>query len=340
MAISIDDQRRAQWRDERVDRETAEALRPVAAARAGIKPAARGDWHTLRDRLNSSLAYMARITRPVAKFVVRESIRFTSANRTEITARWYCRGAERPGPAVVYAHGGGMIAGDVDLYDRVVSGYVAATGVPFLSVGYRLAPEASGGQPAEDLLHAILWLRDNAEEFEVDPAALAVMGDSGGAGVAASAAILARDRGVSLAGQILVYPMLDDRTVAGDELLDPFGIWTYDMNYTAWAARLGGEPGSSGVEASAAPARLDDFAGLAPAYLEVGDIDTFCGETLSYAQNLQRANVPVELLVVSGAVHGFDRFAPFSRLTERALASRHRLIRSLVCDSEDAGLGW
>ena len=102
-----------------------------------------------------------------------------------------------------------MIGGSLDHDNKVVSWYVRRTGVPFLSVGYRLAPEATSSTGlAEDVFTALKWLTGHAADFEVDPARIAVMGDSGGGGPVAGAAILARDRNVPLAKHILV-PMLD-----------------------------------------------------------------------------------------------------------------------------------
>jgi acetyl esterase/lipase len=247
----------------------------------------------------------------------------------DIPARLYTRGNERPGSAVVYAHGGGMIAGSLDLYDAVVAEYVAATGVPFLSVDCRLAPEAQGPRPARDVFAAIQWLSDLASEVGVQPDRIAVMGDSGGGGVAASAAIIARDLGVGLARQILIYPMLDDRTVTADAALEPFLTWTSDMNFTGWSARLGEQLGDDDVLPAAAPARLKNFRGLAAAYIEVGDLDLFRDESIAYAQRLAAAEVPIELHVYGGAPHGFERFAPISALARRALNDRLRIIRSI-----------
>jgi acetyl esterase/lipase len=142
-------------------------------------------------------------------------------------------------------------------------------------------------------------------------------------------AILARDRGVALARQILVYPMLDDRSLTPDPLLEPFLTWTYDGNFTGWSAVLGDELGTDTVSPIAAPARLTDFAGLAPTYLDVGELDLFRDEDIAYAQRLTKAGVSVELHVHPGAPHGFDRFAPDSKLTRRAIADRLRVIGAL-----------
>jgi acetyl esterase/lipase len=96
-----------------------------------------------------------------------------------------------------------------------------------------------------------------------------VVGDSAGGGLAAGVAILARDRGFQLARQILVYPMLDDdRTLCPVDALVPFATWTCDNNYTGWSSVLGEAIGEAGLSAVAGPARLQNFEGLAAAYVE------------------------------------------------------------------------
>ena len=312
----------------RLDPEVAAALAPLAAKAADAPPIKRGDWRALRERANANLAFLGTLNPPVSEEVRLQRLSITVDDGTDIAARWYTRGDERPGSAVVYAHGGGMIAGNLNLYDAVVAEYVAAAGVPFLSVDYRLAPEAQGPRPARDVFAAIQWVSDLASELGVEPNRIAVMGDSGGGGVAASAAIIARDLGVGLARQILIYPMLDDHTIAGDSAREPFLSWTYDMNFTAWSARLGQQLGADDVLPAAAPARLTNFRSLASAYIEVGDLDIFRDENVIYAERLAAAEVPIELHVHPGAPHGFERFAPGSQLAQRAMHDRVRAIRS------------
>jgi acetyl esterase/lipase len=255
---------------------------------------------------------------------------FTQSNDdANIELRWYEKKCSRPGSAVVYAHGGGMILGDVDKYDSVVSAYVAATGVPFLSVNYRLAPESQGRMLSEDTFAGLTWLLEHASSLGVDIGRVAIMGDSAGGGIAAAVAILARDRKVSLAKQILIYPMLDDRNMKPNPSLEPFLTWTYDNNFTGWSALLGKEFGNENISPVAAPARLKDFSGLAPAYIEVGELDIFRDEAVAYGQHLALANIPIELHVHSGAPHGFERFAPNSKLAMRAMNDRMRAVVSI-----------
>jgi acetyl esterase/lipase len=310
-----------------LDPEIAAALAPMAAAATGAPVIERGDWRALRHSANTNLAFLATLAPPVAEQVQIRSLSITVDDGAEIAVRWYARGDQRPGSAVVYAHGGGMIAGNLDVYDRVIAEYVAATGVPFLSVDYRLAPEAQGPRPARDVFAALVWLHEQASELGLRPERIAIMGDSGGGGVAASAAIIARDRGLGPARQILIYPMLDDRNLAGDAAREPFLSWTYDMNFTGWSARLGEQFGADDVAPEAAAARLTDFRSLAPAYIEVGDLDIFRDENLAYAQRLAAASVPIELHVHPGSPHGFERFAPHSQLAQRAMRDRLRTIQ-------------
>jgi acetyl esterase/lipase len=312
-----------------LDVELAPAMAALAALVAKAPRPPRGDWQAIRATTSAGLAYMATLA-PTSSGVTTTSFTTPTRDGAEvIELRWYTKAGVAPGSAVVYAHGGGMIGGSLDLYDEVVSWYVAQTGVPFLSVGLRLAPEVTGTTLAEDVFSGLTWLITQATELGVDPARIAVMGDSGGGGPAAGAAILARARGVALAKQILVYPMLDDRTTSPGSIPAEFLTWNYDSNYTGWFALLGAEIGGNAVSPVAAPGRLTDFAGLAPAYIDVGDLDIFRDESIAYAGGLARAGVPVEIHVYPGAPHGFERLVPNAQVAQRAMADRARAVATI-----------
>ena len=203
---------------------------PARAEPAAAAPApASGDWKALRQAGELGQAYLATLVPPSSG--IQTATFHATSDGASIELRWYTKtgqaGAEsasqavaEPGSAVVYAHGGGMVLGTLDLYDELMSWYVDRTSVPFLSVGYRRAPdEGTGTTLSQDVFAGLTWLLAAASELGVDPARVAVMGDSGGGAPAAGAAILARDRGIALARQILVYPMLDDR----NQTLTPTG---------------------------------------------------------------------------------------------------------------------
>jgi acetyl esterase/lipase len=123
--------------------------------------------------------------------------------------------------------------------------------------------------------------------------------------------------------------MLDDRNTEPDTEIAPFASWTYDNNYTGWHALLGEDLGTDRVSPLAAPARLTDFAGLAPAFIDVGELDVFRDEDILYALNLVRAGVSCELYVRAGSLHGFDRLAPNARISTASWADRYRAIASV-----------
>jgi acetyl esterase/lipase len=304
----------------------------VPALIGSVPKAQRGDWKTLRDVGNTGMDFMASLlpAYPDGFPSVEEATHFVTAeDGTQLEARWYTNKDATPGSGVVYAHGGAMILGDLDQYAPIVATYVEATGVPILSIGYRLAPEFTGETPARDVYAAIKWLNETAATLGVDPDRIAVMGESGGGGTAAGAAIIAREQGLPLAHQILIYAMLDDRNVTPAPAMEPFTTWTYDSNFTAWTAVLGDARGTDDVSPIVAPARLTDFAGLAPAYIEVGDLDIFRDEDISYAQRLAAAGVPLELHVHPGTPHAFEYFAPESQLVRGAMGDRFAVLRTI-----------
>jgi acetyl esterase/lipase len=256
--------------------------------------------------------------------------RTTSADGADIVLRSYRKEGSSSRAAALYLHGGGMILGSIDLFDATLARYASASGVLMLAVEYRLAPEHPYPAAVEDSYAGLEWLAGNARELGVDPDRIAVMGDSAGGGLAAGVAIMARDRnGPAIARQILLFPMLDDRTTTTDRHLEPFALWTYDDNTTAWQALLGGDAGAANVPPYAAPARVDDATGLPPTYLEIGQLDIFRDEVLAYARLLGRAGVEVELHLHPGAPHEFETIAPAAAVSRRAVADRIRVLAGL-----------
>jgi acetyl esterase/lipase len=256
------------------------------------------------------------------------------ADGTELAMTWYQpTAAAAPGSAALYLHGGGMIFGLEHIgaiYELAVGDYVAASGVPMLVVDYRIAPEHPDPTPVEDCYAALVWLAQNAPRLGVDPSRIAVMGDSAGGGLAAGVSLLARDRGgPAVAQQILIYPMLDDRTTTSDPQIEPFLTWTYDDNITGWSALLGEKAGADGVSPYAAPARADDLTGLPDTYIDVGDLDIFRDEDVAYARRLADAGVPTELHVYPGCPHAFEALAPGADISRRVIADRVRRLRLL-----------
>ena len=218
----------------------------------------------------------------------------------------------RPSGTLLWIHGGGFVMGTPAMGHQFCSRVATELGVLVVSVDYRLAPEHPFPTPLEDAYTGLRWVGDHAEELGVDSTRIAIGGDSAGGGLAATLAQLAHDRSeVPVCFQLLVYPMLDDRSVLRD---DHGGtgefLWTAPSNRFGWTSYLGRPPTSESAPAYAAAARREDLSGLPPAWIGVGDLDLFHAEDVVYAERLRAAGVPVELVVVPGMYHGADQIPP------------------------------
>jgi len=220
-------------------------------------------------------------------------------------------------PAFLHIHGGGFVLGDPVASHERCSTIAAAVGIRVVSVDYRLAPEHPFPAALEDCVDVLRWMAESAGDEGVDAARLAVGGDSAGGGLAACTAQAATDLGIPLAFQLLIYPMLDDRTRRRVDHRGRFA-WSAASNRFGWSAYLGDADPSTPY---AVAARRQDLAGLPPAWIGVGDLDLFHAEDVAYAERLRAAGVAVELVEVPGAHHVFETLrpeAPGSRAFERA----------------------
>jgi acetyl esterase/lipase len=236
--------------------------------------------------------------------------------------------------AILHIHGGGMVVGVPDTATEAKCPLALEHDAVVVSAGYRLAPETPFPGPQEDNYAALTWLAANAASLGVDPARIVVMGESAGGGLAAALAQMARDRGgPKLAGQVLVYPMLDWRT--GGEAC-PYGnrhtgewIWTRDKNRYGWEALRGDYQPTDARKGWFSPALADDLSGLAPAYLVTGALDLFLDEDLDYARRLIDAGVRCELHVYPGAIHAFEMVPETTLAAQAAMDLRRGLGRLL-----------
>ena len=257
----------------------------------------------------------------------------TASDGHELKLRWFTKkSSPLPGSAIMYSHGGGMIALNIDNYDEPVKRYVTRTGAPFLMVEYRLAPEVSAPTPVTDAYAALKWLHEHAGELGVDPNRIGIMGDSAGGGITASLAHYIKLKGgPAAAKQILVYPMLDDRNTEPDEKIAPFATWTTDDNKTGWGALLGSRCGGDDVDPIEAAGRMTvkDARALPPAYIDVGELDLFRDEDLEYAQKLGKAGVECEFHLIPQVPHGFEAFAPGAEISRTTMETRCKVIKSI-----------
>jgi acetyl esterase/lipase len=233
------------------------------------------------------------------------------------------KGAAGPVPAMLWMHGGGFLFGQPEFDEPGNIETARELGILIAAVDYRLAPEHPFPAPLEDCHTALKWLHDHAAALGADPQRLAIGGSSAGAGLAAGLALKVRDAGaIALAFQLLLYPMLDDRTVLRTDLADDnLRLWDTASNRYGWTSYLAAPPGSAAVSPYAAPARCNDLTGLPPAWLGVGTYDLFLEEDLGYARRLNEAGVPCEVQVVEAAYHGFDAVSRKAKVSRAFRAS-------------------
>ena len=232
---------------------------------------------------------------------------------------------DRARPGVLDIHGGGFALGMVSLDDGSNAALARDIGAVVVSVDYRLAPEHPFPAPAEDCYAALVWFAGQAAELGVDPARIAVLGDSAGGGLAATTALLARDRGgPPLAMQVLIEPELDDRLDTHSMRTGAETVgWTNEQAWHSWRYYVGAGP----ADPYAAPARMADLSGLPPTYLTVNELDCLRDEGLEYGRRLLVAGVSTELHCWPGAFHGFATLVPTARLAVRAAAVLHDALR-------------
>lgn len=231
-------------------------------------------------------------------------------------------------PAIVHIHGGGYISLSAEQCSVPHIASVSRTGVQILTVDYRLAPENPYPVPLNDCWAALQWVYEHAASLSIDPTRIALMGESAGGGLAAAMTLKARDEALSppIAKQILIYPMLDDRTTSNHA--GELAFWDEIDNITGWTAYLGPDAGTDKIEAYAAPGRVESVAGLPPLYLDCPQLDIFVHEGLEYVRKFVTANIPTECHIYPGLPHGFEAFAPLAGVTQQLIANRDRAMRS------------
>ena len=228
-----------------------------------------------------------------------------------------------PSCGVLWIHGGGYITGMKEMvYMSRGADLVKKYGALVLSPGYRLAWQRPWPAAAEDCYAALQYLADRAGELAFPREKLMVGGESAGGGLAAAVCMMARDRGIPVAFQMPLYPMLSNLDTESSR--DNHGkIWNTRRNHLGWRLYLRGDA-KKRVSPYAAPAGQTDFAGLPPCYTFVGEGEPFYRETLDYVQNLKAAGVEAEADVYPTDVHAFDMLYPDWNVSQQAITAFER----------------
>ena len=221
-------------------------------------------------------------------------------------------------PCLVYYHGGGWVIGDIESHDVVCRRLANDANCAVLSVDYRLAPEHKFPAAYDDAVAAMRFAVDSPEELGIDPDKVAVGGDSAGGNLAAAAAIAARDAGLALTHQVLIYPATDmgmtldsyRRVTEGFPLVARTMVWFINHYLNNEAEKH---------DWRASPLRAATLRGTAPAIVIVAAHDPLADDGLAYAKRLEQEGVRVTSSYFSGQMHGFISMGKMLRAADTAL---------------------
>jgi acetyl esterase len=212
--------------------------------------------------------------------------------------------SDEPLPVLVYFHGGGFTIGSIATHDVLCRQLSHLAHCAVLSVAYRLAPEHRFPVAFEDAWDALAWVAKQGLEMGLDTTRIAVGGDSAGGTLAAACALKARDAGLALKLQLLIYPGCcayqdtpSHKTFGHGFVLESAHIdYFFDLYIPNMKDR---------EDWRFAPLMADDVEGSAPAWLGLADCDPLVDEGLHYADKLRAARVPVDLEIYRGVTHEF-----------------------------------
>lgn len=222
-----------------------------------------------------------------------------------IPARLYYPKQGQNLPVVVFFHGGGWVLGNLETADATCRQWANATQCLVVSVNYRHAPEHKFPAAAEDAYAATRWVSEHASEIGADPTRIAVAGMSAGGGLAATTALMARDKGgPAIAFQLLWVPALnhDFETRSCHENAEGYGLTRAGMQLF-WGLYLN-RP-EDGENPYASPLRARDLSHLPPAFVMTAQYDPLLDEGRAYAEKLRAAGVAVEYRCYEGMIHGY-----------------------------------
>lgn len=233
-----------------------------------------------------------------------EDIAIPARDGTQLHARLYAPSTAQPLPVLLYLHGGGFTIGSVATHDTLCRELAFQAGCAVVSLDYRLAPEHKFPTAINDAWDALQWLHQQGQTLGLDSSCMAVGGDSAGGTLAAACALLARDAGLPLQLQLLIYPGTCAHQDTDSHLryatglvLEREGIHWFFNHYVRDAADR--------EDWRFAPLLAPDVEGVAPAFFCLAELDPLVDEGVQYADMLRMAVVPVELEIYKGVTHEF-----------------------------------
>lgn len=253
----------------------------------------------------------------------------------QLAARLYAPSTAAALPVLLYLHGGGFTIGSIATHDVLCRQLAHLAGCAVVSLDYRLAPEYKFPTAIHDAWDALQWLHQHGASLGLDTARMAVGGDSAGGTLAAACALLARDAGLPLQLQLLIYPGTcahqdtDSHTrYAHGLVLEREGIQWFFNHYVRSPADR--------EDWRFAPLLAPDVEGVAPACFCLAELDPLVDEGVQYADMLRMAGVPVELDIYKGVTHEFIKMGRAIEQARQAHADMAAALRRALGTSPAA----
>ena len=295
-----------------------------AGAAAGLPQVWEAPIEVIRGNRQSQSVFSG----PVEK-VTEVVNRYIPGPTADLPIRIYRPTTDTSAPAIIYLHGGGWVLNFLDIYDASLSRLANQTGATIISVHYQKAPEHPFPIPFDDCYATLLWAIENADALQIDKKRIGVAGDSAGGNLASAVALKARDNGIDLAFQLLVYPCNDRNfdTASYKEHATGLGLTTQAMEWF-WDQYLQGD--AHNKNPYAIPQRATDFSALAPAIFITAQYDPLTSDSEKYAEALRKAGVTVAYREYAGMIHGFYSSMGVTPTAKEAIDFAAAEIRKLI----------
>lgn len=246
-----------------------------------------------------------------------------------VPVRVYTPSGNGPHPALMYFHGGGWVLGDLDTHDGLCRQLAAQSGCVVVAVDYRRSPEHRHPAAMTDCYQATRAVADDAGSFNVDPARIAVGGDSAGGSLALGVSRMAVEQGgPALSMQLLIYPVVEPAfdTQSYLDLATGYGLTRETMQWF-WEQYLGESPAS---EALISPSRAASLAGLPTTHIITAEYDVLRDEGETLAESLTAAGIPTSLRRYDGMLHGFVHFSQLFDIGRQAVSDVSAVLRTAL----------
>jgi len=213
-------------------------------------------------------------------------------------------------PVMLYLHGGGYAMGNPEQAAHVIKEFIETRPCVIIAPGYRNSHTKPYPAAFDDSYDTLLWIKENADTINVDANKMIVAGHSAGGGLTAAVSLKARDtKDATIAFQMPIYPMIDDRHQTESSQFDSL-VWGKHANHIGWELYLKDlHEQNKEIPFYAAPARNEDYTDFPPTFTFVGGIDPFRDETIAYVDSLKKAHVPTKFKIFEGCYHGFEEVA-------------------------------